>query len=201
VEWCGLNHLLLNIAKTKELVVDFRKQPTHPKPVSIRGTEVDIVEEKKYLGVHIDNKMDWTINTEALYKKGQSRLYFLQRLKSFNVCKTMLQMFYHSVVASVIFYAVVCWGSRVKAADVNRLNKLIRKAGCVLGVELKSLVEVSERRMLSIMDNASHPLHATLESYQSTFSRRMRLPRCTTERHRRSNFITHPPSAGRTVEI
>jgi len=30
-----------------------------------------------------------------------------------------MQMFYHSVVASVIFYAVVCWGSRVKAADAN----------------------------------------------------------------------------------
>jgi len=128
--------LQLNIAKTKQLVVDFRKQPTHPKPVSIRGIEVDIVEEYKYLGVHTDNKMDWTKNTEALYKKGQS----LQRLRSFTVCKTMLQIFYHSVVASVIFYAVVCWGSRVKAADANRLNKLIRKAGSVLGVELESLV-------------------------------------------------------------
>jgi len=41
VEWCGLNHLQLNIAKTKELVVDFRNQPTLPKTVSIRGTEVE----------------------------------------------------------------------------------------------------------------------------------------------------------------
>jgi len=94
------------------------------------------------------------------------------------------------MVASVIFYAVVCWGSRVKAADANRLNKLIRKAGSVLGVELESLVEVSERRMLSkllsTMDNASHPLHATLESYQSIFSRRLILLRCTTKCHRRS---------------
>ncbi|KAK3558139.1 hypothetical protein QTP86_009861 [Hemibagrus guttatus] len=62
--------------------------------------------------------------------------------------RTMLQMFYHSVVASVIFCAVVCWGSRVKTADANRLNKLIRKAGSVMGVELESLIEVSERRML-----------------------------------------------------
>jgi len=103
---------------------------------------------------------------------------------------TMLQMFSHWVVTSAIFYAVVCWGSRVKAADANRLNKLIRKAGSVLGVELDSLVEVLERRMLSellsIMDNASHPLHATMVSDQSTFSRRLRLPRCTTECHRRS---------------
>ena len=54
----------------------------------------------------------------------------------------MLQTFYHSVVASLIFYAVVCWGSRVKAADANRLSKLIRRAGSVLGVKLESLVEV-----------------------------------------------------------
>ena len=49
------------------------------------------------------------------------------------------------MVASIIFYIVVCWGSKVKA---NRLNKLITKPGFVLGVEVESLVEVSERRML-----------------------------------------------------
>ena len=50
----------------------------------------------------------------------------------------MLQMLYHSVVS------VVCWGSRLKAADANRLNKLVWKAGSFLGVELESLVEVSQ---------------------------------------------------------
>jgi len=77
----------------------------------------------------------------------------------------MLQMFYHSVVASVIFYAVVCWGSRVKVADANRLNKLIRKAGSVLGVALESLVEVSERRVLSKLLSIilCYLLHITLD--------------------------------------
>ncbi|XP_057206534.1 uncharacterized protein LOC130564470 [Triplophysa rosa] len=35
-------------------------------------------------------------------------------------------MFYQS--ASFLFYAVVCWGTGVKVGDVNRLNKLIKKA-------------------------------------------------------------------------
>ncbi|KAK3570623.1 hypothetical protein QTP86_023807, partial [Hemibagrus guttatus] len=35
------------------------------------GSEMDIVDNYKYLGVHIDNKLDWTKNTDALYKKGQ----------------------------------------------------------------------------------------------------------------------------------
>ena len=91
----------------------------------------------EYLGIHIDNKLDWTKNTVAVFKKGQSRLYFLRRLRCFNIYRTMLQMFYHSVESSGIFYAVVCCDSRLRAADANRLNKLIRKAGSVLGVELE----------------------------------------------------------------
>ena len=44
-------------------------------------------------------------------------------------------MFYESVVASAILFAVVCWGSRLRVANANRLNKLIRKASDVVGVE------------------------------------------------------------------
>ena len=45
-------------------------------------------------------------------------------------------MFYESVVASEIFSAVTYWGSGLKVADNNRLNKLIRRAGDVMGEEL-----------------------------------------------------------------
>ena len=128
VSWCELNHLQLNTTKTKELVVDLRRTRTPVTPVSILGHNVDIVEHYKYLGVFTDNKLDRTKNTEVLYKKGQSRLYFLRRLRSFNICWTMVRMFYESVVASSILFAVVCWGSTLRVADANRLNKLIRKA-------------------------------------------------------------------------
>ena len=174
VKWCGTNHLHLNTTKTKELVVDFRRRKSAPSPISINGVTVDVVSDYKFLGVHLDNKLDWTKNTEAVYKKGQSRLYFLRRPRSFNVCNIMLRMFYQSVVASAIFFGVVCWGSRLRAADANRIS---RKAGSVLGVQLDSLLEVSERRMLcklhSILDNNTHPLHQVLTSSRSTFSNRL----------------------------
>ncbi|XP_049926802.1 uncharacterized protein LOC126406528 [Epinephelus moara] len=190
VSWCELNHLQLNTTKTKELVVDLRRTRTPVTPVSILGHNVDIVEHYKYLGVFIDNKLDWTKNTEVLYKKGQSRLYFLRRLRSFNICRTMLRMFYESVVASAILFAVVCWGSRLRVADANRLNKLIRKASDVVGVELDPLTAVSDRRMLSkvraILQHGSHPLHNALVEQRSTFSQRLIAPKCTTERHRKS---------------
>lgn len=102
--------------------------------INIKVAEVDILDCFKYLGVHINNKLGWTVNTTALYEKGQSHLFFLRRLRSFNTCRTMLQMFNHSVVSSVIFDAVVSWGSRVKTADANGLDKVIRRAGSLLGV-------------------------------------------------------------------
>ncbi|KAI3368493.1 hypothetical protein L3Q82_025503, partial [Scortum barcoo] len=58
------------------------------------------VEDFKYLGVVIDNRLDWKSNTEAVYKKGMSRLYFLRKLRSFNTGSRMLEIFYQSVVAS-----------------------------------------------------------------------------------------------------
>lgn len=37
-----------------------------------KGVNVDAVVDHKNLGVHIDNKLDWACNTEAIYKKDQS---------------------------------------------------------------------------------------------------------------------------------
>ena len=54
-------------------------------------------------------------------------------------------MFYQSVVASTIFFAVVSWGAGIKAKDANRLNKLFKKARFVVGSELVTLEEVVEQ--------------------------------------------------------
>lgn len=79
VGWCN-NHLRLNISKTKEMVIDFRRKGLKPDQVSILGTDVDLVSNYKYVGVQLVNKLDWSSHMEAVYKKGQSRLYFLRRL-------------------------------------------------------------------------------------------------------------------------
>ncbi|XP_062844747.1 zinc finger protein 420-like, partial [Trichomycterus rosablanca] len=138
VEWCERNHLLLNVSKTKEMLVDFRRNRTTSGPVTIMGQTVELVDMYKYLGVWLDNRLDWRANTEAVYRKGMSRLYFLRKLMSFNVCNKMLTIFYQSVVAGALFFAAVCWGSSLRAGDVKKLNKLIRKAGSVLGCSLDS---------------------------------------------------------------
>lgn len=67
-----------------------------------------MVEDYRYLGV--DRKLDWSKNTNPAFKKGQSWLFLLRRLRYFNVCRKMLTMFYYSEVESVVFFTAVCGG-------------------------------------------------------------------------------------------
>ena len=100
VRWCDKNHLLLNVSQVKEMVIDFWTGAPKPNPLIIKGKEVEIVHvyQYKYLGTILDDKLDWSVNAESLLKKGNQRMYFMKKLKSFNVCPKLLQLFYRATV-------------------------------------------------------------------------------------------------------
>ncbi len=68
-EWCASNNLALNISKTKELILDFRRNSDAPSPLYINGERVERVNAFKFLGVHISADLSWSINTSALVKQ------------------------------------------------------------------------------------------------------------------------------------
>ena len=78
--------------------------------------------------------------------------------------------------------------SRTK--DTSRIEKLIRRAGSVVGMKLDSWVTVAEKRtldkLLDILDDANHPLHMVINNQMSLFSARLLLPKCRTNRLRNS---------------
>ena len=124
-----------------------------------------MVDDYKYHGVHIDNKLDWKTNTKAVYKKGMSRLFFLRKLRSFNVCSRMLGLFYQSVVASALYFAVVCLGSSIGAGNTNRLKKRIKKAGSVISNTFEAVLERRTLdKLLSILDNPAQLAENSLNS-------------------------------------
>ncbi len=64
--WCQDNCLSLNVSKTKELIVDFRKRQQRPyTPLMISGTPVERVSSFKYLGVNISEDLTWTTHIQT----------------------------------------------------------------------------------------------------------------------------------------
>ena len=51
--WCQDNNLSLNVGKTTELIVDYRKRRAEHAPIHIDGAVVERVDSCKYLSVHI----------------------------------------------------------------------------------------------------------------------------------------------------
>ncbi|KAK3574354.1 hypothetical protein QTP86_005145 [Hemibagrus guttatus] len=79
--WCKANSLSLNVDKTKEMVVDFRRAQSDHSPLFIDGSPVEIVKSTKFLGVHLVENFTWSLNTTSITKKYQQHLYFLRRLR------------------------------------------------------------------------------------------------------------------------
>ena len=69
VVWCQDNNLSLNLSKTKEMIVDYRKRRADHAPIHIDGAVVEQVESFKFLGVHITNKLLWSKHTKKVVKR------------------------------------------------------------------------------------------------------------------------------------
>ena len=85
VNWCDQNYLYLNVSKTKEMCIDFRKKQRCPKPVYIKTEAVERVETHKYFGVVFDSKLIWKENISSVLKKVSLRIYCLRKLRFFGV--------------------------------------------------------------------------------------------------------------------
>ncbi len=89
--WCQENCLSLNVSKTKELIVDFRKRQQWPyTPLMISGTPVEKLSSSKYLGVNISEDLTWTAHIQTQVKKAMQRLYHLRQLRKFRVSQAIM---------------------------------------------------------------------------------------------------------------
>ena len=56
------------MTKTKELLIDFKKQPPAVSPITMDGEIVERVEKYKYLGIILDNKLMFDSYVLNIYK-------------------------------------------------------------------------------------------------------------------------------------
>ena len=108
--WCQVNNLLLNVSKTKELIVDFgKKQGRNYAPLNINGSSVERVDSFKYLGVHITEGLTWGLHTDSVVRKARQRLFHLRRLRKFRVSSQILRNFYSCTIESVLTGNITAW--------------------------------------------------------------------------------------------
>ena len=190
VSWCDANNLELNASKTKEMVVDFRRNMTPFAPFTIKGVDIERVDTFKFLGTTISSNLGWHSNTATLVRRAQQRLYFLRQLRKFGLRREILRQFYRSTVESILTFSISVWFGGTDQAQRKMLDRVVSHASRTVGEELTPLATIYEARMTTrakkIVSDPAHPAHHLFQRLPS--GRRYRLIKAGTARLRRSFF-------------
>ena len=92
----------LNVSKTKELIVDYRKRWAEQAPINIDRDVVERVESFKYLDLHITNKLTLSKHTKTVVKRAQQNLFPLRRLKRFGMGPQILKRIYSCTIERIL---------------------------------------------------------------------------------------------------
>ena len=188
--WCADNNLL---SKTKEIIVDFRKEKrSMHNPLHINGTEVERVSSFKFLGIHISENLSWTTHTSQLIKKAHQRLFFLRTLRRNHLSAVILANFYRCAIEGILTNCITVWYGNCTVAERKALQRLVKTAQRIVGAPLSDIDSVYRKRCLrrahNINKDFSHPAHRLFQLLPS--GRRFRSLQTKTVRHRNSFFPT-----------
>ena len=188
--WCKDNKLLLNTDKTKELIIDFRKKKDPIHPVIIDNKQIEQVVSYKYLGITIDDKLNWDLQATDVFKKFNKRMFFLRKLASFKVDSKLLSLFYNSVIQSIIAFCIIGWGGNATETKKKKLDILIRRAGRTSKCIFSTVNEIYRSLCLKKINNiefTEHPLAHKIK--RSLKSNRPLFLKANTERYRQSFLV------------
>ena len=109
-----MTYLQINVSKTKDMFIDFRRQAHSQEAFTIKGQTIEQVTSYKYLGTVIDSTLNFDLNCEAVFKKGFQRLHCLRKLSSFKIDTTMMSLFYFVFLCFYrvnfnIFLSIMVW--------------------------------------------------------------------------------------------
>ncbi|KAK1784814.1 hypothetical protein P4O66_003478 [Electrophorus voltai] len=129
--WCQENNLLLNVSKTKELIVDCsKKQERHYQPVRISGTTVERVDS-------------------------------FRRLRDFRLPSKVLRNFYTCTIESILTGNITVWFGNSTKQDRQALQRVVRSAERITHTELPDLQTIYYKRCQTkarkIVKDPTHP--------------------------------------------
>ena len=126
--WINVNRLTINCAKSAFMIISRNSHKTPNFQVKFIQSLLKRKNSLKYLGVHVDCKLNWKTHVNKISKKLSKTCGMIFKLRHY-VPKSMLKLVYYSFFHSTLQYSLLNWG-RASKSHLQKLkilqNKIIR---------------------------------------------------------------------------
>ena len=140
-DWFAANKLTLNIGKTVMMLFQPNKKgkkDTSIDPaefnVNLLGAQIPCKSQTKFLGLTIDDKLNWDSHLNKMMLKIRSRIGLLHKGKNL-LTKHAKKILYYAQIHSILQYGLVVWGPLSSKGNLSKLQKMQNK--CVQLIDSK----------------------------------------------------------------
>jgi hypothetical protein len=138
--WFQTNNLSLNLKKTNYILFGKKSKVKFSGKLFINDQEIERQKSVKFLGVQIDENLDWKSHIVYVVSKISKSIGILYRVRNV-LNKRTLGMLYSTLIQPYMLYCIVIWGS----AYTNALKPLIN----------------IQKRAIRVINFASYTTHST----------------------------------------
>ena len=129
-QWMSANHLRINYSKTKHIIFSTNSSKLSLfNKISIKGDNnnvIERVEDCKYLGIFLDEKLTWKKHIEHIMKKLSKTIGVFYRIRRL-LNKSSLVLILKSLFITHLKYGILCYG-RANKTNLKPLNILFNRA-------------------------------------------------------------------------
>ena len=135
-KWLMGNKLSLNAMKTQSMLISTKQKHAVLRnlelklSIKIRDHELEVVGTTKYLGLQIDNSLDWKYHVSTLSSKVSKAVGFLKHAKSILPLGTLNKL-YAGIIEPHFRYCCSVWGC-CGVTEKHHLQKLQNRAARIL---------------------------------------------------------------------
>ena len=116
--------------------------PRHNYQLTINGQQLEGVQQYKYLGTILTNKLSFSQNTTLMVEKARKRLYIMSKLSYLGAEESLRKTAYTSFIESVLTFHLAKTYKHLSASDLKRLKNVNKSASYLGRIDLRSLDEI-----------------------------------------------------------
>ena len=125
-QWAELNGLIINVEKTKELVLHRPHPSKYSLPQSLEG--IERVYTVKLLGVIFQSSFSFVNHVDAILKVCSQRIFLLKQLRDQGMPLEQLHTVFQAIILSRLTYAIPVWGPYLSAELKLRIDAFLKRS-------------------------------------------------------------------------